>query len=239
MLSFFKTVFYIPLYNGLIFLVDLLPWADLGLIVVLFTLLVKFIIYPLSRKAVKTQLAMKKIEPELQEIKKKYPDKQEQAEKIMALYRTHEINPFSSLLLILIQFPIVISLYYVFWKGGLPAVNPELLYSFIKIPENIKTVFLGFADVTKRSIPLGILAGLTSLIQIRMSIPKLPPRKDDDGFKDDLARSMNMQMRYVFPVIVFIISYTVTGAVALYWITSNIFTIFQELYLKRVKKEEK
>ncbi len=237
-LSFFKTVFYIPLYNGLIFLLDILPWADLGVVVVLFTIIVKFLIYPISKNAVKTQLEMKKIEPELAEIKKKYPNKQEQAEKIMNLYKEKGMNPFSSLLLILIQFPIIISLYYVFWNGGLPNVNNELLYSFISAPGEIDTVFLGMIDLTLKSIVLGIGAGLSSLVQIRMSIPKLQPRGANDTFKEDLARSMNMQMRYVFPVIVLIVSYNITGAVALYWITSNLFTIGQEVYLKRKQKTD-
>ena len=88
MSSLFHLFFYEPLYNGLIFLIGVLPWADVGIVVILFTCIVKLALFPLSKKSVLTQIRMKEIQPELDAIKEKHKDnKQEQALKVMALYR--------------------------------------------------------------------------------------------------------------------------------------------------------
>jgi membrane protein insertase Oxa1/YidC/SpoIIIJ len=113
------------------------------------------------------------------------------------------------------------------------------LYSFVPKPDVINTIFLGLIDVSKKSIILGVLAGISQFISVRLSIPPHVPTSDKPSFKDDLAKSMNMQMRYIMPVFVFFISLGVSGAVSLYWITSNIFTIGQELYFRKTVKAEK
>lgn len=234
MSSFFHTVFYQPLYNGLILLMDTLPWFDAGVIVILFTIIVKFILFPLSKKASLTQIKMKEIEPELKLIREKYKeDTQEQARKTMDLYKTKKVNPFSSILVILIQLPIIFALYFVFLKSGLPVLNTDLLYSFIPRPDAIDMNFLGLLDITHRSLLLALCAGISSFFQMKFSSPPSPASSNNPSFRDDLARSMNLQMRYMFPIIVFFISYQISGVVALYWCTSNIFTIIQEANLRK------
>ena len=69
-------------------MIGVLPWADVGIVVILFTCIVKLALFPLSKKSVLTQIRMKEIQPELDAIKEKHKDnKQEQALKVMALYR--------------------------------------------------------------------------------------------------------------------------------------------------------
>jgi len=234
MISFFHAVFFRPLYNGFIFLMDILPWLDAGVIVVIFTVIVKFILYPLSRRAAISQIEMKTIEPELRVIKEKYKDnKEEQARRTMALYKEKKVNPFAGIVVILIQLPIIFALYFVFIKTGLPDVNRELLYFFVKIPENINMDFLGILNITDKSIILALLAGITSYIQIKAVLPAHKESGEKKSFQSDLAKSMNMQMRYVMPVITFLISYQISGVVALYWFTSNVFAIFQDRFLRR------
>jgi len=216
---------------------DALPWFDAGVIVVLFTILVKLVLYPLSKKASISQIRMKEIEPELKAVKEKYKnDSQELAKRTMEIYKQNKVNPFSSIFVILIQLPIIFSLYYVFFRSGLPALNMDLLYSFVPRPETINMNFLGLIDITEKSIALALLAGISSFFQALVVSPKLGPKGPNPSFQDDLARGMSMQMKYIFPVIVFFISITVSGVVALYWFTSNVFTIFQELYIRRTTK---
>ncbi len=238
MSGLFNTFLYKPLYNGLIALMDLLPWLDAGVIVILFTIIIKFAIFPLSRKAVTAQMELKAIEPELTAIREKYKDdKQEQAKKTMDLYKEKKINPFSSLLVILIQLPIIFALYFVFLKSGLPELNSELLYSFVPRPENINMDFLGILNITGKSVSLALLAGISSFFQIRFSVPAYKKKENaTPSFKDDLARSMSLQMRYVFPVIVFFISFSISGVIALYWTTSNLFTLAQEMVIRKKYK---
>jgi YidC/Oxa1 family membrane protein insertase len=236
----FNTFFYQPLYNGLIFLMDLLPFFDAGIIVILFTIIIKFILFPLSKKASITQMAMKEIEPDLAAIKIEHKDNKEIiARKTLELYRDKKINPFSSVLVILIQLPIIFALYFVFLRSGLPVLNGDLLYSFVPRPSDIDMNFLGIFDITKKSIALAFLAGASSFLQMRVAAPMLPMGNQKPGarptFKDELARSMSIQMKYVFPVIVFFISFTISGVVALYWFTSNVFTIFQEKALRKMR----
>ncbi|HJN62869.1 MAG TPA: YidC/Oxa1 family membrane protein insertase [Candidatus Paceibacterota bacterium] len=240
--SLFNTTFYNPLYNGIILLLNLLPWIDLGLAIILFTLIVKLILFPLSQKSIRTQARIKSIEPQIKAIKEKYKDKREQATKTMELYKTEKINPFSGLFLILLQIPIIFALYFIFLRAGFPEVNTEILYSFVKIPEQINTVFLGFIDISQKSFLLALVAGITQFFQARLSSPNLPQQQNDKNERSlasDFAKSMSLQMRYVFPVIIFFIAWNISAAIALYLATSNIFMIGQELYVKKDVETEK
>jgi len=240
MAHIFNLLFYQPLYNGLVFLFDILPWADAGVVVILFTCIVKLALFPLSYKSVKTQLQMKKFEPDLALLREKHKDnKQEQALKVMEFYRENGINPFSSFFLILIQIPIIFALYYIFRKAGLPDIDTTLLYSFIKSPGPVSMDLLGVFNIAGKSIILALLAAVSSFFQLRLSIPPVAKNQNAEAsFSNDLARVMNFQMRFIFPVIVFFISYSISGVVALYWFTSNIFTIAQELYVRKHLKDK-
>jgi len=232
----FHTIFYDPIYNGLIFLTSNFSWVDLGVAVVLITIIVKLILFPLTKSSIKTQIKVKEIEPEIEKIKKEYKDDKEgQAKKVMEIYKDNEINPFASFLLLLIQLPVLLALYFVFIKGGLPSVNMDLLYSFVEAPEVISdTVFLGFIDMTQKSFILAILAGVSQFFQIRLVMPKIKEKNGKkDTLKDDLVRNMQLQMKYIMPIFIFFIALGFPSVLALYWFTSNIFMIGQELYIRR------
>jgi YidC/Oxa1 family membrane protein insertase len=236
----FKSAFYNgiydPLYNGLVYLVDIVPAHDIGIAIILLTIVVKVILFPLSKQAVRTQMLMREIAPEIEKLKEKHKDKQdEQAKAIFALYKERGIRPFSSFLLILIQFPILFGLYWVFWRGGLPNVDPNILYSFVPIPDMVNMEFLGLVDMRERSIILAALAGLTQLAYARLSMGPRKPRekKVDPSFSSDMAHSFDLQARYILPIIVAGIAYTVASAVPLYWTASNLFMLAQELMMGR------
>lgn len=235
MSSIFHAIFYRPLYNGLILFMDTFPWLDAGIAIIVFTVLVKLILFPLSKKASVTQIEMRKIEPELSKIREKYKDdRQEQARRTMELYREKKVSPFSSFFSLLIQLPIIFALYYIFLKSGLPAVNESLLYSFVGRPENINMNFLGLINITGKSMVLAFFAGVTSFFQMRLSVPPSPKSQDGkSSFQHDFARSLNLQMKYFFPILLFFISYRISGVVALYFFTSNLFTIGQEIFIKK------
>lgn len=241
--SIFNTFFYEPLYNGLIFLMtNIIPWADIGIAIIIFTIIVKFILFPLSFKAIRTQVQMKEIEPEIKKIKERNKNNnQNQAVELMNLYKEKGIKPFSGFLLIFIQLPIILALYFIFLKGGLPEVKLDILYPFVLAPKSINIMFLGLVDVTQKSLVIAIIAGVTQFFQTMISMPKKKEQeaKETKTFKDEMMKSMSTQMKYVLPFIVFFISYKISAAVAIYWSASNLFHICQELYVrKRIKKEE-
>ncbi|MEK7589778.1 MAG: YidC/Oxa1 family membrane protein insertase [Patescibacteria group bacterium] len=235
----FNTVFFNPIYNGLIFLLDVVPFIDVGIAVILVTVVVKLVLFPFSLKMVKTQLAVKALEPEITKLKETHKkDKQEQAKQTMALYKEKGVNPFSGFLLILIQIPVIFALYWVFLRGGLPEINVDILYSFTPIPENINMNFLGLIDVSTKSVLFALLAGATQFFQIKYSLPPMKERVGKASLKDDLARSFHIQMRYVMPIIVFSVAYAISAAVAIYWTTSNLFAIGQEIYVRKTIKNK-
>lgn len=235
------TFFFDPVYNGLIFFIDVVPGGDVGLAIIGITVLVKLILLPLSLKASRTQHLMRELEPKLKEIKAKFKDKrEEQARAMMDLYKEAGLNPFASILLIFIQIPIIIALYLAVYRGGgvpLPDINVDLLYAFIPSPETVNMLFVGLIDMAGKSWPLALLAGATQFVHAQLSFPKLEPRVEGaaPSLKEDFARSMQMQMRYVLPVIIVIVAYTISAAIGLYFVVSNLFAIGQEYFVKKQK----
>lgn len=234
MLEILRAIFYEPLYNALVFLAVNVPKEDLGLAIILLTVIVRLILYPVYHQSLKTQQKIKLIQPKIEEIKEQFKDdKEQQTRKILALYGENKINPFLSFFIVLIQIPIIFSLFYVFQSSL--TINPDLLYSFIPAPDSIQHLFLGLFDVTARYWPMAILVGVTQFFQMKLAVPPLPPRDHtkEANFKDDLVRSMNFQMRYFMPVMIVFVAYALPSAISLYWITSNLFSIVQELIIRR------
>ncbi len=234
--NIWNTVLYQPLLNALALLVSIIPGGDVGIAVIILTIFVKIVLFPLSQKSIESQAEMSILTPELNKIKASGASKEEQAKQTFELYKKHNVNPFSGCLLVLIQIPIIFALYYVFFKG----INFEggLLYSFIHVPENINMIFLGVLDISKKSLVLAILAGLSQYLQAHF-MPKPASSSSTGGslgsFSESFAKSMHMQMKYIFPFIVAFIAYSISGAVALYWITSNLFMVGQQIYVKKEK----
>lgn len=240
MKELFHNLVYTPLYNALIGILDLGPWIDMGIAVIVLTILVKLLLFPLSLKAARTQRVLKELEGPMKEIREKYKDdREQQGRKLLDLYKEKNVNPFSGFITLFIQLPVILGLYFVFLKGGLPEVDTSLLYSFIPDPGTVSMLFLGVVDMAAKSVPLAALAGITQFFQAHYALPKPAPRSEKPSFQEDLMRSMHVQMKYVLPVIVAFVAYIATAAVALYWITSNIFAIGQEIHVKRILEREK
>lgn len=228
----FNQLFFNPLYNLLVWLSAVLPGSSLGLAIIILTILVKVILLPLYHKTTTSQQKIKSLEPKLKELKIKHADnREEQARQTMALYREHGINPLTSFWLLLIQIPIVLALFWVFRDSF--TIHRDILYSFIAPPETINPTLFGL-DLTAKNYVLAILVGASQFIQMRLAIPPIaPPTTKERSFKDDLARSMNLQMRYMMPAFITIVSLSFPAALTLYWLTSNLFAIGHELVVKR------
>jgi YidC/Oxa1 family membrane protein insertase len=235
LINIWNAVLYQPLLNALAFLVSIIPGGDVGVAVIVLTILVKTILFPLSQKSIESQAEMNILTPEINKIKTSGASKEEQAKQTFDLYKKHNTNPFSGCLLVLIQIPVIFALYYVFLKG----INFQggLLYSFVKVPTHINMIFLGFLNIANKSLILAILAGISQYLQAHF-MPKPPaPALSGAGasFADSFSKSMSVQMKYIFPFIIAFIAYNISGAVALYWITSNLFMVGQQIYVQREK----
>lgn len=247
--NLYYSLVYEPLYNGLILLLSILPvWANAGIAIIIFTVLVKLILFPLSRVSIISQIRMKELQPKIDEVKEKYKNnKQEQSLQIMNLYKQNKLNPFSGIFLVLIQFPIIIALYSIFAKAGLPEVNTSILYSFIPTPASIDMHFLGI-NLAGKSLILAILVALSQYFQIRLTLPKKKTVNSSNSSNKsdlaaDMAHNMQTQMLYILPVFIFIIAYPfppisrifpyLPAALVLYWTVSNLFMIGQEMYVRK------
>ncbi len=226
-----------PIYNGLIFILAIIPGGDVGLAVIIITIIVKLVILPISHKSIKAQADIKGLEGEINKIKEKYKDSQEQAVKIMSLYKEHGVNPFSGIFLLFLQIPIILALYFVF-QGGID-INSPVIYSFVPKPAAISYTLFYIFDISKPSYILAILVGLTQFLQAKLALPPIKPVKSDGpaSFQEEFTRGMSLQTQYFLPAFIAFISYKLDAAISIYWITNNIFSICHELFVKKKAEE--
>lgn len=236
--QFFNVVLYQPMFNGFVALYNLIP--DVGVVILIITIIIKLVLYPLTKSSIKSQKALNDIQPKMEEIKKKYKDNQQQvAAETMKLYKENKVNPFASCLPLLIQMPILIALCYVL-RSGLTTDNFDLLYSFVRNPEHINTLSLGFLDLSKSSIVFAILAGGAQFWQTKMMMRKKAPPAAGTGAKDEnMMAMMNKQMLYFMPLMTVFIGFKLPGGLTLYWFLSTLFTALQQLIVFKKKEANK
>jgi len=233
--SIFNELLYRPLFNSLVFLYQTVSFFDFGIAIIILTIGIRLLLYPLSGRAVKSQKEMMAIQPEVKKLQEQYKtNKDEQMKKIMALYKEKKVNPFSGCLPILIQLPIIIALYWVF-LAGFDNESLDSLYSFIPDPGTINHIFLGFIDLSKQNLYLALIAGVLQFYQSKMLLDEQKKNQPNIN-KNDISHSMSKQMTYVMPFITVIIAYTLHSGLALYWATTTLFSIIQQWIV--FKKQE-
>ncbi|RLC34670.1 MAG: hypothetical protein DRZ76_02285 [Candidatus Nealsonbacteria bacterium] len=221
----FNLILYQPLFNALVLLYLYLPGQDFGVAVIVLTLLIKFILYPLGAKAIRAQKSLQELQPKMKEIQDKFKDdKEKQAKAMMEFYKKEKINPLSGCLPLLIQLPILLGLFRVFWRG-FEAEQLRYLYSFVPHPGQIDTTFLGVVDLAKASVVLAIVTGIFQFIQTKMLASKQKAPKTGAA---DFSSMMQKQMLYFFPLFTVFILWRLPSAIALYWLVTTLFTILQQ-----------
>jgi len=229
LVNFFNTFLYQPLFNILILIYTVSPIHDFGISIIGLTIIVHLVLYPISIKSLKSQMALKEIQPKIREIQKKYKDKQEQAMKMLELYRKEKINPFSGIFPLLIQLPILIALYRVFLKSFQPEALINL-YSFVPNPGVLDSSFLGLIDLAKPSLILALLVGVLQYLQTKKVTPKAPETKKGTP---EFASIFQKQMIYFFPVITVLIISRFPSAISLYLVAASLFTIFEHYLIEK------
>ncbi|MFQ6049452.1 MAG: YidC/Oxa1 family membrane protein insertase [Candidatus Paceibacterales bacterium] len=228
----FNIILYQPLLNVLVLLYEYLPGHDFGIAVIVLTVLIRLILYPLMAQSIKSQKAMSGLQPKIQEIQKKFKDDREkQTKEMIELYRKEKINPFGGFLPLLIQLPVLIALYRVFWRGFQPEEMASL-YSFIPHPGGINPTFLGLVNLSQASIFLAILAGITQFFQSRTMTPKTQEPKQKDQMAQ-FSKIIQKQMLYFFPIFTVFILLKLPAAIAIYWIVTSLFSIVQQCNISK------
>lgn len=234
--SFLKIILYKPLFNALIFLVWLIPGNNVGVAIIILTLLMRIILLPTSINATRQQKRMKDLQPEIQALQEKYKaDRQKQSQELMAFYRQNKINPLGSCLPLLIQLPILLILYYVF-INGLSTERFDLLYAFTPRPEQIKTFFLGLDLAKPDRYFLPVIAGVLQYFQTRQLTPASsgPTQKGQE-----MQAMLSKQMLYLMPVFTVLIAGRLPAALPLYWAVTTLFAIVQQWWTFRTMPKTK
>lgn len=237
-IQFFYTILYQPLFNGLVLLYEYCSFHDLGLAVLILTLLIKVILHPLTIKGLRSQKAMADLQPKIKEIQTKYkgePQKQNQA--MMELYKTEKVNPFSGCLLLLLQLPILIALYQVFLKVLNKDSLDGILYSFVANPGQINTTFFWVIDLNNKIFigVLAILAGFVQFWQTKISSTN-QPKSGVSGGQKDFSNLMQKQMLYFFPILGAVVVWQFGAVIGIYWVFTSIFSIAEQMLINKKQK---
>jgi YidC/Oxa1 family membrane protein insertase len=228
----FTTFIFAPMYNLLVFIVSHVPGSYMWIAVSILTLIIKLCLIPLYKKQVKDQVTIAHITPKIKQLQDKYKDskpedKQKMGQEMMALYKEYKVNPLMTILILIIQFPILIALYQIFLKN----INThyDLLYTFVSEPVYINNMFLGI-DLSQRSLVLAIIAGVTFFV---LNIFMFQKHKDNKVEETEFQKSLMLQMKYVLPLVIGAVSYFTPAVIAIYIIVGNLFGLAQEFLIKR------
>lgn len=204
------------LVNGMTYLLNVLYQFSVtigvpnyGLAIILLTLLIKLVLYPLTQKQMKSMVAMQRLSPKVKEIQEKWKkkDPQKMQQMIMELYKENNANPMAGCLPLIIQMPILIALYRSLWS--FPYIN-ESHASFIWVES---------LSGTDPYYLLPVLAGLTTFLQSKMTTAMTDPTQ--------------RMMLYMMPIFIAWISATVPAGLALYWVVFNVFGIIQQYFVNK------
>jgi len=266
--NFFNALLVIPILNALIGLYKLLFILKLpgafGFALILLTVLIRLILNPLMAAQIKSMQKMNKLKPEIDKLAAKYKDNKAQLQQEqMKLFQREGINPAAGCLPLLVQMPILIALYNLFFQilnnGNLSHVTAEInkvvYFSFLQI-SSLDLSFFGLnlaskpADWQKTGIWLLLVPVVTGLLQYwqtKMMTPKsavLAPASASTGQvpekkkEEDMGTMMQKQMSIMMPLMIGFFAYTFPLGLSLYWNTFTIFGIIQQYQINKQTTNE-
>lgn len=224
----YQTIIIRPLLNALIFFYNTIAFHDLGLAIISLTVLVRILLFPIFAKSARYQVAIQAIQPRLKEIQEKHKDdKAKQTEAMLALYKEYKVNPFSGILFLLLQLPILIGLYQIFLKT-LTQDTIVGLYSFVATPSPLNSTLLGLINLRDKSILLVVLAAALQYVQAILML-----KKQKVGQMPSQAEKTARRMAFLGPILTLVIFYRFPAAVSLYWVVTSVASIIQQLIVNK------
>lgn len=261
----FETFIVQPVMNLLILIYGLIPGHNFGISIIIFTIVVRVLMWPLVKKQLHHAKAMRELQPQIKKIKKQTKgNRQEESRLVMELYKENEINPMAPIGLLIIQLPIFIGLYQGIRKiiDNPDAIN-DLAYSFIHpLIDNIEgfdATFFGIIDLTRAAggemgfyLPAFIIVAASAVVQFYQAKQIQADEKDQKSLKDifkgaqtgeaadstDVNAAVGRMTRYLIPALVFIFTYGLPAALPLYWLTSGVVALIQQKIVLDEDKDE-
>ncbi|MDI6778040.1 MAG: YidC/Oxa1 family membrane protein insertase [Patescibacteria group bacterium] len=236
MSQIFHSFIYQPIYNALIFLYNVIPGHDLGVAIILLTVLIRFLLYPVAQKQIESQKKLQDLQPEIKKLQDKYKgDKEKQGRALMEFYKEKKVNPASGCLPLVVQIIFFIALYRAFIAGLNFDSGCSDLYSFVSCPASINVKFFGLLDLAKPNFILAIIAAASQFVQTKMMMTKTPVSSK----KDDFSSIMNKQMLYIGPLLTLFIGLKFPAGLAIYWIANTLFAIGQQYLIMKKPEGER
>lgn len=230
--NLYFSIFFQPIFNLLIG-IYLLVGNNLILAILLLTIVIKLILWPINQQAIRSQRAMQEIQPKIEELKERYKDdKTKLGQAMMELYKTEKVNPFSSCLTLIIQLPFLIAVYQVF-QQGLKGDSLKLLYNFMPHLNNLQTTVWGW-NLTEKSIVLAVLAGAAQFWQTKMLL-NTPNNALNQKNSSQTMAMMNKQMLYFMPIITVWIGASVPSGLTWYWLCFTLLSVLQQFFVLKKK----
>src|ERR671932_765579 len=192
-----------------------------GLSIIGLTMVVRLLILPLTFKQVRSMQGLQKLQPEMKKIQERYKeDKKRQQEEMMKLYQEHQINPLGSCLPLLLQLPFFFALYQTLRKGG--EISDQ-----IKGPPGSDNGFLFIPDLTKSvTHHTGVLI---ALLVLYIGTQLASSWVSAINVQDPTQR----RLLFIFPIVFSVIIIRFPAGLIIYWITTNAWTIGQQLFIRR------
>ncbi|OGC82062.1 MAG: hypothetical protein A2V81_02825 [Candidatus Abawacabacteria bacterium RBG_16_42_10] len=242
--SLWEEVLLRPIYNLLIWLTTWLPGHDLGLAIIILTLLIRVALFFPTYSSLKQQKGLQQLQPKINALREKHSeDKQKQSEEIMKLYKEHGVHPCGGCLPILIQLPILYAVFFVLQHGLDPSYT-HYLYGVLSGFDlnSIGKTFLIFDLTTPDKYILPILTGVTQFISMKLSqvkqhekIHDITPKASAEPKPMKEIEQATNSMTYMLPILVAWFAMSYPAGLALYWIFSTVFGIGQQLILNHRK----
>jgi len=224
----YNLILYQPLLNGLVLLYETVAFRDLGIAIILLTLLIRLLLYPLFHKSARHQAILQEIQPKLRELQEKHKDDYEARNRAsLELFRLHGVNPFAGIGFLVIQIPILLALYHIFLNVLQPGLESQL-YAFVAPPGELNPLFLGLINLAEMNIVMVGLAAIAQYIQGKLSLPAAVA-----GKTPTTSEKVSRQMVFLAPAITLIILWRLPAAASIYWLTTTIFSVFQQYQIKK------
>ncbi|MEK7608543.1 MAG: YidC/Oxa1 family membrane protein insertase [Patescibacteria group bacterium] len=225
--EFFNETLHRPLINLLVGLYNTIGFQDLGVAIILLTVLVRLLLFPIFQKSLRHQKQLKELQPKMKELQEKYKkDPKKQTTEVMALYKTAGVNPFSGMILLVVQLPILIALYRIFLRGLSPIPILDL-YSFVDVPAGINATLFGLINLNERSILMVVAAAVAQYVQGKITLAA--QSQNSASSMDRVARSMVL----VGPLMTVVIFFGLPAAVPLYWFVSSLVSVVQQMIVNK------
>ena len=216
MAALFNSYVYSPILSVLLFIYNSVAFSDLGVAIIILTILIRVVLFPLFYKGAKDQAIMQKLQPHIKKIQLDHADdKERQAKELLDLYQKYNFNPFFGVFSIVIQLPIFIALFKMFGQqlGSIGVAS---------------TLMFGVFDLGSKGMILPLVAAALQYIQGKMSLPKTKTSDNENPFA-----SVGKTMVYIGPLLTLLIFSNLPAALSIYWIVSSIFAIIQQVYINK------